>query len=464
MPSQPSSQPSNQPSTDPTQWTASKVKFDQTIKLENANSSIARLTTQDQDVVVLSVAKVLSIDPLSVRFKSWSESKSRRRMLASSVSRTIYATTSIEISTLLVPGFDSSDTVGVYSYLVKKMVSAVNSGSFTSSMQSFAIMYGSTALSTCSATSVSVSQLVISAPAKAVAPELSKPEETGIVVGAVFAALLIAVALIYNYAVSNTLAKKLKKRAREILFGVPKYQKMYSLERVLQVPGTSALPNEFQSQIEVFSPDIEGGSVKKKPLVLPNNGKESIVIVDEVLTTIRNIDVPDNFLFRDQLFLRVVDKNRPPQQRFRKAPPPPIELEVKLEVTPEPVWEPETEPEEEHKDDDRKDVSLPDNESATATDDNDMDSLVTEVLEGCSDGEQSLDECCVVSENNAASTPSQEEDLLETKDDDIDLNSNINNSQPEISDEIIMPVVPDDFSQGYFINRFDFCVFLKKYL
>ena len=472
MPSQPSSQPSNQPTTDPTRWTASKVKFDQTIKLENANSSISRLTTQDQDVVVLTVAKVMSIDPLSVRFKSWSESNSNRRKLASSVSRTIYATTSVEVSTLLVPGFDSSDTAGVYSYLAKKMISAVNSGLFTSSMQSFAVMYGSTALSTCTATSVSVSQLSVSTPAKALAPELSEPEVTGIVVGAVFAALLIAVALIYNYTVSNTLAKKLQKRAREIFIGVPKFQKMYLPEHVLKEPtSTSALPNELQSQIEVFSPDIEDGYMRKRPLVLPNNNaKDGIVLVDEVLT-IGNIDVPDSFLLRDKLFLHVVDKNRPPQQRFRKAIPPPI-VEVKPEVKPEPVWvlEPDPEPEEDHKDAACEDVPLADSASSAATEDNDdANSLVTEVLQnnesdldGRSGGEQSVEEFGFESDDMIVSTLPQEA-LLETLRDDIDLTSNI--LKPEITEEIVPNIILEDFAQGY-LNLFSiiYCFLIFKLL
>lgn len=404
------------------------MKFDQTIKLENANSSIARLTTQDQDVVVLTVSKILAIDPRSVTFKSWSESSSSRRKLASSSSRTIFATTSVQASSLLFPGFDSSDTMGIYNYLVEKIVAAVNSGTFTSTMQSFAVQYGSSALSTCTATSVSVSALSVTTPGKDSPPEFSEPEVTGIIVAAVFALLLIVIALIYNYSVSNTLAKKLQKRAQNIFFGVPKFQKMYSPEHAVKIPSASVPPSELPSLFDVFSQDIEVGSMKRKPLVIPSNAKDSIVVVDEVLP-LGSADAPDRFLLRDKIFLHVVDKNRPPQQRFRKPPPPPpppIKVEAVVHVERETARNLEQEMEEEHKEDDRQNALLNDGgDSATAIEednDDDMNSLVTEELPSNEnfDGEQSLEEFVFDSDaDKIASSP-----CLPEISDDEDLTSN----------------------------------------
>ena len=338
IPTQPSSQPTNQPTTGPTQWTAPIIRFEQSLTLDHVNGSLSSLTIEDQDIVVLATAKDLSIDPHYVTFQKWS--LLTRRNLGSVGTGTIVATTIVQVSTLLFPDFESSDTTGIYTFLVEKIKASISTGDFTKVVQTFATQYGSTALVTCSVSSVSVSQPYISSPIKGSSPELSASDITGIVFGAVFAVIFILAACIYNYAISNATAKKIRKKVATTLLPLPRYQKNYRNEYAINTPSIPLPSNELKANIELYAStelyadDIEVGEEKLKPLILPNQ-EISVKATTDDLLIIKCADFPNKS--RELVRLTFVDKIQDAHQPYVRPPISPIIPE------PEPQPEPELE-------------------------------------------------------------------------------------------------------------------------
>jgi len=291
MPSQPSSQPTAQPTSGPTQWIAPVIKFEQTIFIHHFNGS--KFTSQDEDIVILAAAKELSLDSQYLKFLRWNTADRRRRVLLTSSDRTVSATTVIEVSTLVFPDFDSKDSVGVYTYLSKKLTTAVSSGAFTTSLQKFAMQLGSTSLSSATAESVTVSQPIISTPSKEIAALLSSSDTAGIVVGALFAFILIFLTFYYNYRVKNKDAKAFGKYAQSVLFSSPLNQK-----------------------IEVECADVEVGARSVELMLVNDQVPEKVITMDDQIV-LKNCDISDRLEigFRQALIADVVSVPQRPYTR-----------------------------------------------------------------------------------------------------------------------------------------------------
>ena len=265
--------------------------------MKNVNGT--NFSSKDEDLIILTMAKTLSLDTKYVTFVAWGFEKSDRRKL-NSAGATVTATSLVTVPTLLFPDFDSSNSL--YSFLANKLKTAVTSGEFTSSLNSFAIQLGLSAFESCTADSVTIEQPSISQPAAATVSELSNDDVLGIAFGGAIAFVLVLIMLYFNYGISQKSARHMSSKLQNKMFSPPAGQKVYPFEGGLV--------------------DVEVGKVSKELLSFSSDEPCKLIIVDDKMT-LRDIDLDteDKLEVRLQSFV-IFDKAVKPQSRFVRAPPP----------------------------------------------------------------------------------------------------------------------------------------------